>query len=102
MLSMLRARNAIRLITLALALLVGSPAARAEEKAGHAAGAQHRAVYEAEVHDPATGKTTTRTFDLSKPEDKATLQEAVSDGHVHELRVQEDLGLTKLFSLYAD
>jgi F-type H+-transporting ATPase subunit b len=101
---MLRARYETTPIVLSLALLAcGGAAACAEEKAAHGEGHGHRpAVYEAEIHDPATDKTTTKTFDLNNPADAAELAKAVGDGHVHEMKVKEDLGLRKLFSLAGD
>jgi F-type H+-transporting ATPase subunit b len=105
MLSMLRAWNPSRLLVFSLALLVGSgtaPRAAGQEAHPEAKGHTAAVKYEAEVHDPATGKTTTKTFDLSKPEDKAALEEAISGGHAHEVRLQKTPSLVELFSLLND
>jgi F-type H+-transporting ATPase subunit b len=95
---MLRAWTAAQPLLLSLALLLSAGAAgRAEDKT-----APGPVKYEAEVHDPATHKPTTKVFDLSKAEDKAELEKAVSGGHVHSLHVKEELTLKKLFSLAGD
>src|SRR5215470_17738409 len=98
---MLCAQTVSRSLVLSLALLLSGGCAK--EKDAHGEGHGHPpAVYEAEVHDPASDTKTTKTFDMSKPEDAAHLNEAIQAGHVHELKVKEQLGLKKLFSLSAD
>jgi len=100
---MLSAGNVLQPLVLALALLVGGGAARAADKPAHPEGKGHTAAkYEAEIHDPATGKTTTKTFDLSKPEDKAEFERLAQEGHLHEVHLKQDPSLSKLFSLSAD
>src|SRR5205085_6615381 len=49
-----------------------------------------------------THKVTTKEFDLSKAGDKAEFEHALAEGHVHELRLKEDIEITTLFSLATD
>jgi len=89
--------------TAAIFVACGS-AARAQEKHGsHDEGKGHAAAkYEGEMHDPVTHKPVTKTWDLSKSEDKAELEKALSEGHIHELKSAAPPDPLSLFSLTTD
>src|SRR5207237_453260 len=98
---MLRVRSVALLVIVSIGiLLVSGWSARAQEKNAHGESKGHAAAkYEVEIHDPATGGTVTKELDLSKAEDKRTLEEALIEGHVHELRLKENPTISTLFSL---
>jgi F-type H+-transporting ATPase subunit b len=96
---MLRAWLTPGSLFVALVLLLAGLPARAEEKAhGEESHAKPKYVAEVEVD----GKEVEKSFDLSKPEERAALLEAIEHGHVEELKNDKPPTLKKLFSLSAD
>jgi len=101
---MLRARSVTLSFVWTLAtLLACSGIARAQEKSSHGEAKGHApAKYSAEIVDPATHKETTQEFDLSRAEDQHKLEEALREGHVHSLHLNEPPTIFSLFSLATD